>query len=143
MHTKSSRFSSILKCLAITGAFWVLMLFGPLLVMLFNKITTWFTGGGFYEGSFGYEILVFFAQPLACYLAHSTAETISDSEHSICVLVNEIVSACILVILALVAFFLSSEITNGINHLVSSAIVIACSVQTARVISNPNQNGIT
>lgn len=131
-----NRNNSFLTCIGIIAAYWALVLLGPGLVMLFNAITLWFSGGGFYEGSFGYKILVFTSQPIACALAHSAARSISKDEHSICVLVNEIISACIFVLLILSSFFLLNKPLNAINHIVSTVVTIICAVSTSKALAN-------
>lgn len=127
--------NSFLTNAGIVASYWALILFGPMLVLLINNITLWFSGGGFYEGSFGYQILVFASQPIACGLAHSAAQSISKDEHSICVLTNEIVSTCIFVLLILSAFFLLNEPLNAINHIVSAVVTIICAVSTSKSIA--------
>ena len=128
--------NSFLTCLGIISAYWALILLGPGLVMLYNAITLWFSGGGFYEGSFGYKILVFASQPIACALAHSAAQSISKDDHSICVLVNEIISVCIFVLLILSSFFLQNKPLNSINHIVSTVVTIICAVSTSKTLTN-------
>ena len=132
------RKSSVLKCIGLIAAYWALILFGPLLVMIWNRIAVWLSGGGFYEGSFGYKILVFLSQPIACSLAHSAAKSISDDNHNICVLVNEIVAVCLLVFLTWSSFFLLNEIINAINYIVSAVVVIIYAVLTAKTLQNPS-----
>lgn len=127
---------SVLKCIGIIAAYWALILFGPLLVMIWNRIAVWFSGGGFYEGSFGYKILVFLSQPIACSLAHSAAKSISDDNHNICVLVNEIVTVCLFVFLTWSSFFLLNEIINAISYIVSIVVTIICAVSTAKTLGN-------
>ncbi len=137
MNIKTNRKrNAVLVCLGITAAYWVLILLGPGLVVLFNNITLWFSGGGFYEGSFGYKLLVFFSQPFACYLAYSAAESISEDEHSICVLVNEIVAICIFILLTFSAFFLLGEPLNAISYIVSAIATIISAVYTSKTLSN-------
>ncbi len=127
--------TSVLNLLKITGAFWALVLFGPGLVMILNNVTIWFSGAGFYEGSFGYEALVFFSQTIACALACNAAEGISSDHHQVCVLVNEIIAVCLFVIMALYMFFLLGETLKGINYVLSATVTIVYSVKTAKTLT--------
>lgn len=134
-----SKKNSFFTCIGIIATYWALVLLGPSLVMIYNKITVWFSGGGFYEGSFGYKILVFCAQPIACSLAHCAAQSISKGKHSICVLVNETIATCIFAFLILGAFFLLNKPLSGVNHTASAVVTIICAVYTAKDIGRTSQ----
>lgn len=135
MNDKGSK--PVIICLGIIATFWSLMILGPFLVMLWNWVTVWFSGFGYLEGSFGYKILIFVAQPISCGLAHYAAQSISNEDHGICVLVNEIIAACIFVLLILSAVFLQSDILTALNNLTSSVVIIVCSVYTAKSLTIP------
>jgi hypothetical protein len=124
-----------LRCLGIIGAFWALIVFGPALVMFMNKITVWFSGMGVLEGSFGHNLLSFFSQTMACVFACGTAEQISDNEHNVCVLVNEIVAICIVLLSALCSLFLLGDIWQGVSSILAAAILVFFSVRTAKSIN--------
>ena len=126
---------SVMKCVGITIAFWGMVLLGPGLVILFNNLTTLFSEAGYYEGSIGYKILVFFSQSIGCALAYSVAESISKYDHQICVFVNEIICICFLVLLALSMFFLLNETINGLNYVVATIVTIICSKETVKSIT--------
>ena len=125
----------VLRCLAIIGAFWALILFGPALVMLINNFNTWFSGFGFFEGSFGYKALMFLSQPMACVIACGTAEQISDKEHNVCVLVNIIVAICVSALSALCSFFLNGKPLTGITNVVSFIVLVCYAVRAAKAIN--------
>ena len=127
---------SVLKCIGIIAAYWALILFGPILVMILNRIALWFSGGGFYEGSFGYKVLVFLSQPIACSLAHSAAKSISDDNHNICVLVNEIIAICLFAFLIWSSLFILDEIANVLSYTVSAIVNIIYAVLTVKTLSN-------
>jgi hypothetical protein len=124
-----------LRCLGIIGAFWALVLFGPALVMLINNVNAWFSGYGFLDGSFGYKALMFLSQPIACVIACSTAEQISDKEHSVCVLVNIIVAICISALSALCSFFLNGKPLTGITNVVSFLVLVCYAFRVAKAIN--------
>ena len=132
------RKSSVLKCIGIIAAYWALILFGPILVMVLNRTALWFSGGGFYEGSVGYNILVFLSQPIACSLAHSAAHSISDDKHNICILVNEVVAVCLFAFLIWGSFSLLNETINAISYIVSAVVAIVYAVLTAKTLQSPS-----
>ena len=133
MDTKNKGNSAV-KCFAIILAYWALILFGPILVMLFNAARVWFSGMGFFKGSFGYKALVFLAQTLACIFACEVAESISSGKHQVCVFVNQIVTVSIFVFIALSMFFLQGEILNGVQYVLASTVTIIYSVKTAKTL---------
>ena len=133
METK--RINRVWRCLGVIGAYWGLILFGPALVMIVNNANARFSGAGFYEGSIGYKLLAFFSQPIACGLAHSAAKGISKDEHKVCVLVNEIIAACLMVLLAISVFFILGELWNALTYTVSVIVTIVNSVLTAKTLN--------
>lgn len=137
-----SKKSSFFTCIGIIAAYWALIFFGPFLVMLYNKVAVWFSGGGFYEGSFGYKILVFFSQPIGCAFAHSAAQSISKDKHNICVLVNETISACLFTLLVFSAFFLLNDPLSAVNHITSLALNVFFAVSTGKALGNSLQTSL-
>ena len=81
----------ILTCSAATLSYWALLFLGPALILLLNNIGYYFSGGGWGPGSFMYNVLSFFSQPLSCFLAYAAAKGICKESHKICVLINCIV----------------------------------------------------
>jgi hypothetical protein len=90
---------------------------------------------GYREGSLGYQILLFVSQPISCAIANSVAEHISNEEHDICVLVNDIIAICIFVLLAIYMFFVGKNIWLGSIYVVSAATLIYCSARLAQSFS--------
>lgn len=131
--------SPFLKCLGITVAFWLLFVFGPALVMLSNNISAWFSGLGYLDGSFGYNLLVFFSQPMACGIASAVAEGISDEKHNVCVLVNEVIAICITLLSTLCSFLFTGDMWNGISLALSVVVLIACAIHTGVAINTKDE----
>lgn len=120
-----------LTCLGATLAFWVLILLGPALVMLFNNFGYYFSGGGYGPGSFMYKVLLFFSQPIACWLAFGSASAICQGKHPVCVLTNCIVATCICA-LQTISGFMFGKTLNAVQMIVSAAACIACAVSLVK-----------
>lgn len=128
----------VLKCFGIIGAFWALVLFGPVLIGFINAFTNWFSGTGFLTGSFGYKLLVFFSQSLSCVMACHAADSISNNEHGVCVLINETIATTCFLLLAARRFF-AGEFWTALSDLVSVAVLIGYIVYTSKSLVNGNK----
>ena len=123
--------TKIWKCTKITGAFWLLVFFGPILVKLLHAANNYLAGGGIFQELLDYAI-AFFSQALACAAACEAAKALSESDHKICVLVNEIIASVVLICLALFAFFTFGKIIDGASLAASAVVTIIYSVLTIK-----------
>lgn len=113
-------------------AYWALMFFGPAIVMLFNNIGYYVTGGGWGPDSLMYAVLQFFSQPISCVLAYGAMTAILKENGIIFVLINCVIAACMCVLFAVTA----SESSQRIAMIVS---VVACAytaIMASRNIKN-------
>lgn len=129
----------VLRCMAITSAFWALILFGPALVMLINKFCIFFSGMGLYEDSFGYTLLTLFSQAIAAVAACETADQMYKNEHNICVLINEIIAICVSVLSAFCSFFLIGDFWQGISSVLSGVVITYCVIRIVRAINTKTE----
>lgn len=125
----------VLRCFGIICAFWALILFGPALVMLINKFCVFFSGMGLYEDSFGYTLLKFFSQAIACSAACETAWQMSKNEHNVCVLINDVIAICVSVLSSLCSFFINGDFWMGVSSIVSAAVLIYYTVRASKEIN--------
>lgn len=122
----------ILKVVWATVAYWLLVLFGPILVFLWNFLSP----GSYKEDDFGFTILRAVAQAIACGIAYAAAEHISHDEHDICILVNVVICAVIFVVL----FLFSRETLNYISNALSFITCVVLAVSKSKEISNKVKN---
>ena len=126
---------SVWRLLGVILAFWGLMLFGPMLIRIFIYFARRIAGEGYSIGSISYKIIAFVSQPIACFIAHETAKDISRDKHDVCVLVNEIVAACLFCLFVILFVLIQSDLWSTLNQAASAAAIIYCAVNTARGIS--------
>ena len=100
-------------------SYWALMFLGPAIVMLFNNIGYYVTGGGWGPDSLMYAVLQFFSQPISCFVAYGAATAILKENGKIFILTNCVIAACMCVLFA----FTASETSQRLAMIVS---VVAC-----------------
>ena len=116
------------RCMLITVAYWLLVVFGPALIMLWNALSP--AMARYEKGDLGYAIIVTVAPALSCLLARSAALKLSDEKHDICVLVNHIVCA-----VAMAVFFIfASGITEHVQWALAAVACVGCAYSQTKSI---------
>ena len=123
--------TKIWKCTKITGAFWLLVFFGPILVKLLHAANNYLAGGGIFQELLDYAI-AFFSQALACVAACEAAKALAKDDHKICVLVNQIIAFFVLIALAIFTIFTIGKIIDGASLAASAVVPIVYSVLTIK-----------
>lgn len=111
-------------CAGATLAFWALIFLGPAIIMLFNNIGYYFSGGGYGPESFMYKVLQFFSQPTACVIAAGAAEAICDGKHKVCTIANCVIAALMCFLFAMVAGDKAQLATMIISAVVMSVMAV-------------------
>ena len=109
------------ECLLVTICFWAIVLIGPALVVLWNKIDYWI-GLGYQDGSFGANVIKFLSQPIACIMAFFIAYSLFDSAHKQCVLANSIIAAFICVLISVNELWFLKNNLLGYTMVVSALV---------------------
>lgn len=125
---------SVFKCLLITLVFWVLVVLGPVLILLWNALSP--RMARYEEGDLGYTIMIIVAQAVSCGFAYSAADHLSDGNHDVCTLVNSITCAVVVVVL----FIFSVSVTERIRYALAFAVCVGCSYSKAKDIKSKITN---
>lgn len=128
-----------LLCFGAVLAYWALMFLGPAIVMLFNNIGYYVTGGGWGPDSLMYAVLQFFSQPISCFVAYGAATAILKENGKILILVNCVVAACMCVLFAITA----SETSQRFAMIVSVVACVYTAVMAAKNIKQTQAKEIT
>lgn len=124
-----------LSIIGATAAYWALLFFGPAIIMLFNNIGYYFSGGGYGPDSFMYKVLQFLSQPLSVFIAYSAAKSICNNIKTTSILINTIIAVCILVALAFAGFIVENT-SNAIQMVVSCIACIVTAFWASKDIKN-------
>ena len=112
-----------LICTGATLAYWLVMFLGPALILLLNDVGYLLSGTGWEKESIMYNVLSFFKQPLACWLAYAVIQSICGDEQKKCVLFNCMGGAFLCAM-----FTLSTDDLAQLFAMAISAIVCLCAV---------------
>ena len=120
------------NCVIVTVCYWLLLLIGPALVRLWNDIGYSFAGAGYGSESFMYKVLIFFSQPISCFIAAAAAGNLFSGKHRLCTFVNCIVSACLCAAMSLNYFFFDDNLPMFGVMICSAIVCIITSVTQAK-----------
>lgn len=121
-------------CVGAVLAYLLLLFLGPALVMIFNNIGYYATGGGWGPGSLMYRVLQFFSQPISCLIAYAAIKAILKGEHKVLALTNCIIASCLCVLFV----FTASSNAQMWAMIVSVGACIYTAVMASKDISEKN-----
>ena len=93
----------IVKSIGAIAAYWVLLFIGPAIVMIFNDIGYYVTGGGWGPDSLMHAVLQFFSQPISCAIAYGAMKYILKDDGKVLSLVNCVIASCMCAVFAFTA----------------------------------------
>ena len=123
-------------CAGATLAFWALIFLGPAIIMLFNNIGYYFSGGGYGPESFMYKVLQFFSQPISCAIAASAAESITGGNHKACTIANCVICALMCFLFAMITSDKAQLATMILSAVVSAIMAVLRATQKAEKATN-------
>ena len=125
-----------LNCTLVTLCYWVLLFIGPAIVLLWNNLSYSLTGGGYGQDSLMYKVLVFFSQPISCFLAAGMSGNIDNGKHKVCLLVNCVIGACYCAASFLMySFFISNASMQWVMAVSAIACIVTAASQAKGLVS--------
>lgn len=121
------------RVILLTLAFWVLVMFGPILVSLWNALSPRYAR--YYPGDLGYLVIMTLAQGIACVMAFCAASGIGTERHNVAVFANVVIAATVLGSLGLWGL-IAQRWQNAISLLIGMAVLIVAAVSTAKEMGN-------
>ena len=123
-------------CFRAILAYWVLLFIGPALVIIFNNIGYFVSGGGWGPDSLMYKVLQILSQPIACFLAYGAITAILQQKHSVLKLVNCVIAACYCFAMIFVYLFFLSNVEMLIVMIASTIVCVITAVMAGKEINS-------
>lgn len=118
------------KPILITLSFWGLVLFGPVLLRLWNALSP----AQYHPGDLGYVVFIVLSQGISCALAYYAANHISEGLHQYAVVVNGVVACTLQAILIIFALIQKVPTGNMISGIISFVVLIIGAVSSIKKV---------
>lgn len=122
------------ECVLVVLCYWLAIFIGPAIVLLWNNFSYYVSGLGYGPESLMYKVLMFFSQPVSCFLAAAIATNVGKGKHNLCVLTNCIIGSAFCAVLTLSYVNNADFSVKMWSMLVSTIACIVTSVMTAKEV---------